>query len=84
MASAAFYINDLQIKQHEGHLILAARRRCPHGRVFDEVYLTMPEDLASFFRDTEPEKKEESSPIATEPESPLPLSDRFKRFPFKN
>jgi hypothetical protein len=82
MANAAFYVNDIRIIRHGEYLVLVARRRCPHGGVFDEVYLTMPEDLASFFNQIESCDCADSPD--TPPENSTRLEDRFKRFSSDN
>ncbi len=82
MASAMFYVNDVRVKKCRGQLVLAARRRCPHGGVFDEVYLTMPEEMASLFNQVE-SCDHADSPDAR-PKKSARFEDRFKRFSSDN
>jgi hypothetical protein len=82
MANAAFYVNDIRIIRHGEHLVLIARRKCPYGGVFDEVYLTMPEELASLFNQIESCDCADSPDTARE--NSTRFKDRFKRFSSDN
>lgn len=78
MAKASFYINDVTVRCDGDYLVLEARKKCQHGTVFDEVFLTLPKQLAHLF--TRIEGMEDPS-IEPSTES---LLKQFRRFSTDN
>jgi hypothetical protein len=82
MAKASFFANDIKVRRKGEYLVLEARKKCQHGTVFDEVFLTLPGQLESLFT------------VIAENEHPLhsqdninnsdSLAQRFKRFSGNN
>ncbi len=53
MAKASFFVNDIKVRKQGDYLILEAFKKCSHGTVFDEVYLTLPVQLMHLFTNVE-------------------------------
>jgi hypothetical protein len=80
MAKASFYVNDIKVRRKGEFLVLEARKRCQHGTVFDEIYLTLPVQLVHLFTKVEGAKAGES---IGDIDSNI-LAKRFKRFSGNN
>lgn len=77
MAKASFYVNDIRVRRKGEFLVLQARKKCQHGTVFDEISLTMPGELAVFFKMIE---QEDTPPVQQDMKYSDLLSERLKRF----
>ena len=78
MAKASFYVNDLKVRRKGEYLVLEARKKCHHGTVFDEVFLTLPGELEAIF--TKIDQNDNSLPSQDSPDQSDSLAQRFKRF----
>lgn len=81
MAKASFFVNDIKVRRKGEYLILEARKKCQHGTVFDEVFLTLPGQLESFFTMIEGNDSLYSQDNMNNSYS---LAQRFKRFSGNN
>ena len=82
MAKASFFVNDIKIRKKGDFLVLEARKVCQHGTVFDEVFLTLPGKLGTFFTQIEGNP---NSIFSQNPAGNLEtLTERFKRFSSDN
>lgn len=80
MANAAFFVNDIKVKKKGQYILVEARKKCKHGTVFDEVFLTLPAQLMYLFTEVEgPDEKKLADDISTDI-----LAKRFNRFTSEN
>ncbi len=79
MAKASFYVNDLKVKRKGDFLVIEARKKCKHGTVFDEVFLTVPAGMASLLN-----VKEQNHSNLEDNNKSTYLAERFKRFTLDN
>lgn len=77
MAKASFFANEIKVRRKGDYLVLEARKKCQHGTVFDEVFLTLPGQLESFFSMIENDHSLYSQDNMNNSDS---LAQRFKRF----
>lgn len=78
MAKASFFANHLKVRRKGKFLIIEARRICQHGTVFDEIFLTVPAELAHLF--TSIEQAQNSTLPETQNNNTNVLAERFRRF----
>jgi hypothetical protein len=81
MAKASFFANDIKVRRKGNYLVLEARKKCQHGTVFDEVFLTLPGQLESLFTMIEGSYSLYSQDNMNNSDS---LAQRFKRFSGNN
>ncbi len=81
MAKASFFVNDIKVRRKGEYLVLEARKKCQHGTVFDEVFLTLPGQLESLFTMIEGNDSLYSQDNMNNSDS---LAQRFKRFSGNN
>lgn len=82
MANAAFFVNDIKVKKKGQYLVVEARKKCQHGTVFDEVFLTLPVQLEYLFSRVEDYNKKKFS--ENESSDSTCLTELFKRFSSEN
>jgi nicotinamide riboside transporter PnuC len=78
MAKASFFSNHLKVRRKDKYLVVEARRICQHGHVLDEVFLTLPIELASLF--TQVEQTQDSVSPEEQNNNDSVAHKRFKRF----
>lgn len=82
MAKASFFVNDIKMRRKGEYLVLEGRKKCQHGTVFDEIFLTLPGQLESLFTMIE---EEDHSPYSQDNTNDSnSLTQRFKRFSGNN
>ena len=81
MAKASFFVNDIKVRRKGEYLVLEARKKCQHGTVFDEVFLTLPGQLESLFTMIKGNDSLYSQDNMNNSDS---LAQRFKRFSGNN
>ena len=82
MVKAAFFINDVRLRRNGEFLVLEARQRCPHGNVFDEIYLTLPIEMARYFNIEQHE--DDDKPAVAKDEPTINLAEIHKRLSSDN
>jgi hypothetical protein len=76
MAKASFFVNDFKVKKQGDLLVIKAQKKCIHGTVFDEVFLTLPAELMYLFNEIEgAEIKKDGDDIKE-----VDIAELFKRF----
>ncbi len=78
MAKAAFFVNHVKVKRKGDFLLVEARRKCQHGTVFEEVFLTLPGDFDYLFSYVEEDSETLYGSGQKEQASNIP--NRLKRF----
>jgi hypothetical protein len=78
VAKASFFVNNLKVTKKGDFLVLEAQMKCKQGKVFDEVHLTLPGQLARFFTSIEGTHNNTISGDGFNDTSSL--AERFKRF----
>jgi hypothetical protein len=82
VANASFYANSLKVRKKGHFLILKAKMKCHHGKVIDEVVVTLPGKLAHFFTSIEDANGQTIS--NKEFNKTNSFVERFKRFSSDN
>jgi hypothetical protein len=82
MAKASFFVNDITIRKKGEYLVIEARKKCQHGTVFDEIFLTLPGNLEFFF--TTIDQNYKSLFTESNDNKSGNLFDRFERFSSDN
>ena len=77
MVKASFYVNDIKVRRKGEYLVLEARKKCQHGTVFDEIFLTLPGKLDTLFTMVEQSHSEFHQNNINQSTS---FAQRFKRF----
>lgn len=63
MAKAVFFVNDIKVHKQGKYLVLEAQNKCQHGTVFDEVFLSMPANLAGQFSHFQKDEKSDAAKV---------------------
>lgn len=82
MANAAFFVNDIKVKKKGQYLLVEARKKCGHGTVFNEVFLTLPVQLEHLFNQVE--SNNHKKPLDEQSSDSQSLTELFKRFSSEN
>ena len=82
MAKASFFANDLKVRRKGEFLVIEARKKCQHGTIFDEVFLTVPAEWAPLF--TRIDQSQNIASLQIKKIETLTLAERFERFSSEN
>jgi hypothetical protein len=78
VAKALFFANSLTVRKRGDYLVLQAQMKCQHGKVLDEVFLTLPGQLTHLF--TSIEDACDNTVSGEGLNKTNSLAERFKRF----
>lgn len=53
MARVSFFVNNLKVTKKRDYLVLEAQKKFLHGKILDEVFLTLPSQLGHLFASIE-------------------------------